>query len=131
QAEGRGVIFAAQEMLGQAIESALSSRCALTQRAEQGQRLDPGLDSKREDLGHCGMDGEAGNVVRELRDRGRPDGSYIERLVAHRLEHGFVFVVTAPVAADPDGELAALRAARAAADRRIEEMDALLRELPM
>src|SRR5882724_9009374 len=118
-------------MLGQSIERPLAAGGTLAQRAKERQRLDARFDAQREDFGHGGMDREARDVVRELCYRGRAHRADIERLVTHRAEHGYIFVVARPIAADPDRQLAALRPAGTTTDRCVEEMDALLRQIPM
>src|SRR6266481_3160191 len=83
-------------------------------RLPQIDRVDPGLDAHREDLGERHPQNRAGAVVHELGDRAGADPANIGRLVAHRVEYGFVAVEDLLGAADPDRHLAAGRAAGAA-----------------
>src|SRR5262249_27447544 len=64
-----------------------------------------------------------GAVVGELRHRAGADGADVEGLIPDYLEKGNVLLKYLFVSANPDRELAALGAARAAADRRVEKMD--------
>jgi hypothetical protein len=94
----------------------------------QFERLDPGLDPHRHDLGQRHANHRAGAVVHQLGDRAGADRADIARLVAHRVEHAFVAVELLLVAADPDRHLAAGGAARPAAHRRIEHVEVLFGE---
>ena len=64
----------------------------------------------------------------ELGDRARAERPDMAHLVAHGVERGAVRLEHRLVAADQHGELARLRAARAPAHRRVEQLRADLRE---
>src|SRR5205085_7656490 len=98
------------------VEGAPAAAGALAYRFPQRQRLDSSLDPDREHLGKRGLDAVAGAVVDELGDRAGADRADIARLVAHRVEDGFVAVEDLLVAADPQRELPGPSAARPAAD---------------
>src|SRR5262249_16702460 len=114
---------ARQIEVGQAVEGALAARGALAQRAEERKRLDAALHPEGEDLGERGLDGEAGAVVGELRHRAGPDGAQVKGLIPDLLENPYVAFKNLFGSTDPDRELAAFGAARAAAYRRVEKMD--------
>ena len=70
-----------------------------------------------------------GGVVHQLGDGARTDRADIACRVAHPVQHRLVFIECCLVAADPDRQAAAIGPARPAADRRIEEIHALLCKL--
>src|SRR5205085_6581492 len=128
QREVRGVVFSRQEILGQAVEGPFAAARALAQGTEKSERFDAAFHAEREHFGERGMQREARGVVRELGDGAGADRADIERLVADLAQHRNVAIVESAIAAHPDRELAALRAARTATDRRVEEVHLLRRE---
>ena len=109
QREGRRVVFVRQELVDQPVEAAPPAAGALPHRLPQRQRLDPGLDAHREDLGEAALHRIAGAIVHQLRDRAGADRADIAGLVADRVEHLLVPVEDLLVAADPQRQLAATR----------------------
>src|SRR2546427_676289 len=124
QRERRRVELAGQEIVGQAVEGAHAPARALADGLEDGQRIDAGLDPHREDLGHRRLDHVAGAVVDELGHGAGADRPDIIGLVADGVEHGLELLEDGLVAADPQRQPSALGAARPAADRRVQHVDA-------
>src|SRR4051794_17943298 len=127
QCEIGGIVGAGEEF-AEPVEGARPAGRALAYRLPQIERLDPGLDAHREDFGERHVHDRAGAVMNQLGDRAGADRPDVFRLVAHRVEHALVAIELLLVAADPDRHLAAGRAARAAADRRVEHIEVLLGE---
>src|SRR3989442_1731049 len=128
QREARRLVLVLQEIVAEPVVETLAAVGALAHGFPERERLESRLHAHREDLGERGLHGIARAVVHELGDGAGADRPDVGRLVAHRVEHGLVALEDLLVAADPDGELARLRAARPAAHRRVQHVHAALGE---
>ena len=124
QSEGRRVVFVHQELIDQPLEHTAAPQGALAHGFPDRQGFHPGLHTHCEHLRQSGGGDVAHAIMHQLRHRTGPDRTDIEGGVGKTIEHMLVLVEYLPIPANPDRHLAGGRTRWAAADRRIERMDA-------